>query len=489
MKQAAHLSLSLVIPFLFPLLLSAGACSNETGKQKGEEIENTSPPPRVHVVQAKADMYRPKVTVPGTIISAEQVTVAAPLEAKVKKLFADEGERVKQGETLARLETGELERELLRLETRLETKRREIEHRKYSIAEAGEEAERTWNRAMRMELQYRQSLTELSEAKKDYEEQAEMYESGGISRSILETSEKRVEHAEFELGRSELALKEALIGLGIESSTFIRKGDMQSGDQPPEGPLANERRMSNYLSAEREKHLAFLHIAEAEKGEIEIAASAIEELLLKASVTAPISGVVRKSYAERGSYVQKGNSMFIIYDPEKLRIRAFLGESFADLVDVGARSRIFLPDSNEKLRGEVAAVAAEIDSSNKSFRVEIRIPPADNRPGRDSHLLIPGRYLRVEVRTGKPVPAVRIPSDALLRPFDRTNAAIFTFHPTERATEGTVRRVPVEIHHIREEQAYVSGGDDPVFGPGSLVCIAVPSGLRDGMKVTRGGQQ
>jgi len=116
---------------------------------------------------------------------------------------------------------------------------------------------------------------------------------------------------------------------------------------------------------------------------------------------APISGVVDVRAARNGEYVNAGQPVITIVNPDDLWVRADVEETYIDRIKVGDTLRVRLPSGNERtgsifFRGVDASFATQRDVSRtkrdiKTFEIRIRLDNSDRRlaVGMTAYVLLP----------------------------------------------------------------------------------------------------
>ncbi|MFP4180264.1 MAG: HlyD family secretion protein, partial [Spirochaetaceae bacterium] len=335
--------------FLLSLFIIS-ACSGEYSKGTPPR-EDSGGFPSLELVRALPGVYAPYTDAPGTFVTSKKITVSSPFSAELAGFPVRAGSCVEKGEIIVELDTDFLERELLRLQNRLEIKRQELKTREYALEEAVQEAERRWSSARRILLELQQAEKSLMEALSAAADDRELYEAGGVSRSTVKESEKRVEQGEHEIERLALLLEEAVAGFNIQEFNTPeinpKKIDPQvleehqsiEGLKSLEKIFTEEEKMSLILETAK-KNTTFIHIAEAEVEEVENTIQSVKDKIESAAVRAPISGVVESVYVQRGEFVETGHPMCVLYDPDTLLIEAVLGESAAGKIVSGGKAEL-----------------------------------------------------------------------------------------------------------------------------------------------------
>ena len=118
-------------------------------------------------------------------------------------------------------------------------------------------------------------------------------------------------------------------------------------------------------------------------------------------VHAPIDGIVDVRAARSGEYVQAGQAIVTLINPDDLWIRADVEETYIDRLRLGDKMTIRLPSGEEReatiiYRGVDAGFATQRDVSRtkrdiKTFEVRLRADNRDRRlaVGMTAYVLLP----------------------------------------------------------------------------------------------------
>src|SRR5882762_11719675 len=103
---------------LFTLLMGGlNGCTSSDGKEKGNDT-GVVQSPRLEVISIEKSVLTSSVTIPGELISFQQVDLYARQTSFVKKLYVDVGSEVKEGQLLAVMEAPEITSQLDGAESR-----------------------------------------------------------------------------------------------------------------------------------------------------------------------------------------------------------------------------------------------------------------------------------------------------------------------------------------------------------------------------------
>ncbi len=118
----------------------------------------------------------------GIVISKKYREITSDLSGKISEVLVEEGDRVKKGDLLARLDCEDLEYDLEQREIKLEIARDKLNRLK-------KEDKRN------LETNFKNAQIKYKDTVKDYEDKKKLFESGAISKNGLEEAESSMERA------------------------------------------------------------------------------------------------------------------------------------------------------------------------------------------------------------------------------------------------------------------------------------------------------
>jgi membrane fusion protein (multidrug efflux system) len=107
---------------------------------------------------------------------------------------------------------------------------------------------------------------------------------------------------------------------------------------------------------------------------------ALKEQINMSNITAPISGTVEDIPIKVGQMASAANPQpaFRIVNFSKVKAVADVGESNSAKIKTGDQVKVFLPDFNQELLQRVTFASKYINPTNRTFLVEVEIPPTEN---------------------------------------------------------------------------------------------------------------
>lgn len=189
----------------------------------------------------------------------------------------------------------------------------------------------------------------------------------------------------------------------------------------------------------------------------------------RATVRAPIGGILDDRMVEVGSTVATGSPVVRIIDADPLKVTAGVPERYAGQI-LGGSAAALTFESGDDAAGRITFVGTSVDEQNRTFDVEVRVPNPGAR-------LKPGMVATVRLQRGGERNAILIPRDAVLRGADGYIVYVVTTHDGVAVAEarqvrtgpGAAGRVVVEDGIVEGEQVIVVGQQQVAAGDRVLV--------------------
>ncbi|MCH8148533.1 MAG: efflux RND transporter periplasmic adaptor subunit [Planctomycetes bacterium] len=129
--------------------------------------------------------------------------------------------------------------------------------------------------------------------------------------------------------------------------------------------------------------------------------------LEKTTIRAPFDGYVVRRNVEVGEWVTVGGQIVEMVDLSSMLVRVNVPESALPFLHVGDRTRIEIDALARFFEGKVKHIMRDADRTARTFPVEIEIP-------NDQKLLAGGMFARATVTVGDDVDVVAVPKDAVV---------------------------------------------------------------------------
>lgn len=361
------------------------------------------------------------------------VVVTPLVEGRLEEVLVIEGDRVKEGQELARIYAKDYEAELEAAEAAVQAACAECEkmsagYRTQEVAEARSEMDRL--------------AAQLEQARSEWERSKKLEPSGAIPLEQVQRDATRVETLEADLEKARLRVE--LLDEGY------RKEDVA---------LA----LAGRAKAEAERDLAKLRLGYT-------------------SIRSPMSGVVLERLGHRGQWVTPQDGVIAsLYDPTDLEVRVDVNQN--DLPKVHAGQTVEITSRAEpqrKYAGEVFLIEPKADLIKNTLPVRVKIEAADD------HLLHPDMVVAVRfLPKGETVdpeappedpatqarPDVVVPEAAVLRDGDETYVFVLK--------DETVHRAAIRLGDLVESGFVVESG----LKGGEMVVTTGQARIGDGATV------
>jgi multidrug resistance efflux pump len=334
----------------------------------------------VLVVGAGAYWYThraPAALVLTGVVTTNDVVVSPQIAGRIDHLLVHEGDTVTEGQVVAVLEPDEL--------------RQEQAYYSYSAQQVGSQVEES-EAALR--LQERQTTDQINQAEATL----------AATQSQRAAAEAQLENARIAFDRAQRMVKDAIgtqESLDQARTAFeVAKSNIAALDKQIDAQKAavalarsNAEQVAirrNQLSANRQQQRAAA--AQQAKADVRLAYTELH---------APIAGIVDVRAALTGEFVNAGQAVLTLVNPDDLWVRADVEETYIDRVRIGDKMTVRLPSGEERqgtifYRGVDAGFATQRDVSRtkrdiKTFEIRLRVDNKDRRlaVGMTAYVLLP----------------------------------------------------------------------------------------------------
>ncbi len=255
-------------------------------------------------------------------VEVTEVNLGFKLSGRVVELLSEEGQKVKNGDKLATLDSAELESQVIQNRAYLnEIMARLEELRAGSRPQELEQA--------KADVSYDEA--ELIKAKKDYKRAEILYKNDAISAQQMDTAKKA----------NDLAVSHHLKAL--EALSLVREGPRKE----------------------------VIKAAESRVQQAKAALRVSEERLKDTVIYAPVSGVVLRKNVELGETVSPGIPVYTIGDLENPWIKVYVKEDKLGLVKLGQKAKITVDSYPGKVyEGKISYISSEAEFTPKNVQTQ-----------------------------------------------------------------------------------------------------------------------
>lgn len=425
-----------------PLLgvLAAAGCGRPTVAQTSPGEAGAAAAESVRNVTAgkleRKSLQRTTVQ-PGRVEAFEEAPLFAKVAGYVEEVAVDIGDRVQEGQVLARLFVPELHDDLSQREALVSQAEAEI-HQAEAAVRSAEAGRATAQAAIRQaEAGAGRVNADHQRWQSEYARVKQLADSGSVTAKLADETLNQARAAEAALVEVAAQVESAKAGL-VQSEADVEKAraDLQTAQ-------------------------ARLRVAQAQLGQA-------KTMLGYTEIRAPFDGIVTRRRIDKGHYVQPNggvHSLLVVARAEVVRVFVDVPELEAPLVDPGDTAVVAVQaDGGRRIEGKVTRTSWTLDATNRSLQTEIDLP---NEEGS----LRPGMYATASILLDQREGALAIPVTALVREGDIAYCYC--------VRDGKVVRTPVSVG-LRSGSEYevLDGlrGDE-------LVVLTHAESLRDGEPV------
>ncbi|MDQ7842615.1 MAG: efflux RND transporter periplasmic adaptor subunit [Armatimonadota bacterium] len=418
-------------------LRSRQAASGPAGRNAVAALVQTARAERATLVQRAIHI--------GEVTATSSVDVTARVAGVVAEVVVEEGQTVRRGELLARLDPKDLRFQAADARAAYETQRVQVEAARAALRTqqarlaqvlAGPPAEQL----RQAEEQVRQARAALEFSREQLRRTEELFAQGYVSRVQLDSA------------RLDLTVQEARLRGAEEQLALLRR------EPRPESVRIARAQVAEADVAYRQ--------ARARLEEARVALQRAESLLADSRITAPVDGVIGRRMVERGQAVTPATPLFRLIDVDPAVITMPVIERDLTRVAVGIPVTVrteALPGA--VFSGRVASISPILSPTTRTAEVRVEVPNADGR-------LRPGMFVNVEIQLARRENVVAVPLDALLeRP---AGSVVFVVQ------DGTARERVVRPGISDGARVEIISG----LSAGETVAVAGHRTLRDGAPVT-----
>ena len=289
-------------------------------------------------------------------LEATEINIAAKLAGKIEQVLVNEGDYVKAGQTLTKMQTNTLNAELAQANATIKVREAELEQAKaqLQVEEAALAASKASLAASKASLAAKVST--YNNAKSRYERSKELMEKDVASRQTFENDEAVFQSA----------------GANVDSA----KADIQNAE-------ANVQSVEAAIISDK----AAIVKAEAAIAAAKADAERIQADIDDSTLTAPIDGRIQYRISEVGEVLNSGGRVLNLVDLTDVYLTFFVPEETAGKIALGADARIVLDAMDDvaipATISYVASVAqftpktveTRVEREKLMFRVKAQINP------------------------------------------------------------------------------------------------------------------
>jgi RND family efflux transporter MFP subunit len=397
----------------------------------------------------------------GSLSYLKKFDVSASQDAVLGGLFFREGDSVRRGQRVARLENPQIVLAVQRAENSYAQAEAALDLAKAQLLEGEFQAEARILGIGKSEAELAQARRSLEEQKHKLADQETLFTAGGVSSEAIRDARFSLESAEAQIGLMETQLEMQRIGFRDQD---LRNAGMSVPASDGERTKALIALSTLTLRAEQSAAQARLEAAEKELASCRLAEAEL-------TVYSPASGIIGARYMEEGERVKKDDKIITVMDTGSLYAIFPAPEAEALKLGKGMAAKVSLDGTSSTYDGKVDLVSPQADSQSFTFMVRV-ILPAEAVAGSQGSLK-PGMFARVSVTVGEPRLAAVIPESSLVSK-DNDNGGVFLINGN------TLSERKIAIGSVVGDKREILSG----LKPGDVVVVRPSPALRDGAYVS-----
>ncbi len=285
------------------------------------------------------------------VAEATEVELAPKISGRLDWLCCREGDRIEKGAVVARLDERELAARADEGRAAAAAEREAIEEARAALENARVEREVAAHEVEALRAEAEAASARFEEARENFERTEGLFNEGFVSRRDMDAAK-----AAYDSSR---ALLESARSRQRSAEANIRNADVRI------------RAAETRIAASR-----------ARLGQAEAQVRALEARLEDAVLASPIAGIVSYKAFEAGEYVNPGDVIYTVYDPDDIWARVDIPETDIHDISIGSRAEVTLIGGDRTFPGEVVEIgqlggfATQRDVTRgrldiKTFRVRI----------------------------------------------------------------------------------------------------------------------
>ncbi|MDE3198945.1 MAG: efflux RND transporter periplasmic adaptor subunit [Acidobacteriota bacterium] len=294
------------------------------------------------------------ITLPGNLSSLVEASIYARAAGYVRKRYVDIGDRVREGQLMAEIDTPELDEQVAQTQAALSQAKQQLSQAQAALIQA-------------------QAQRDL--AKITAERYTSLVSKGAVARQDADTQEATYKTAE------------ALVS--------AQEASVRASEENVRQTQANLNRVVS-LQEFKNVRAPFTGIVTARN----IDAGAL--------ISAAGAGQGVSPTSTTGAVAANGNEMFRVAQIGVIRILVSVPQSNAPGIEVGMPATLLVNEyPGREFQGKVTRTTNSLDPNSRTLLVEVQVP---NRDGK----LLPGMYSLVRFRHHRDHPPLLVPGDALI---------------------------------------------------------------------------
>lgn len=390
----------------------------------------------------------------------EKVEIYSKVSGRIEKISVDEGDYVKKGQLLAKLDSLTFELDFAKQKAAVESASAQEDLAKNKYENAKRNVEVRLAEADKRSIAYEKAKSEFERTSEIFKKKEKLFSEGVISSEELKNLEldysSRAKLAES--ARKDLEM--ILIGL---RDSDVREDEINKTGKSPQEIIE----LYKNLNTEVEK--SEYEVAKKNLEASRVALKTTEMLIKESSLLSPMDGIVAKRNKSIGELINAGGSgaqsIFTIISVKSIYISFFVNENDISKIKIGQKATI-KADSNPTViyDGYIRRISPMIDEKTHTAEVKVYISQPRG--------LKPGMFVRAQVEIGEGQKSIFVPLTAVLSSDDKAGTVFLL-------SGKNAFKANVQLGSKRDDSVEILEG----LIEGDELIISPLSRMRDGLEV------
>jgi RND family efflux transporter MFP subunit len=365
---------------LLLLLLAPLACSRSQAEAPPKSGPAPAAAPRaipITVGRAETRTVQRAVETSGSLLAWEEVLAKTEQSGTIAKLFADLGDRVAAGATLAEYDRREFQLAVDQARADLTAAREALARAQATAAATEASLRRVVDNLAALDAEVARAQSQVDWARSELERNQQLFAKEIIAARDVDSARNQYNTAAAQL-------------------TMVKTAAAQHPDQVrvAEAQLRSDRAATRAAEAAVKQREATLGLAEKRLGDT--------------TVKAPLAGFIARRHVSAGEFVKDNTPLFTIVVTNPLKYAGTVPERQAPELKVGQALRLTVEAYGDRaFAGTITRLAPAVDVATRTLAVEARVP-------NDGAMLRPGFFAKGNVLTREDPSVVVVPVDALM---------------------------------------------------------------------------
>ncbi len=355
--------------------------------------------PKVQTANVQRGDLTIDITASGNLALAKTEDLAFELAGYVSEVLVKEGDQVKEGQVIAKLDTTDwdkqvkaldkkltaAQRSLTTMEANLTKAQRQVSTKEFAVQQA-ELAVKTAENNLKQITEVEAAQDEIDKAERDMKYAQTVLETSMKSASSgydLLSLQRTVINAKEQIAQAQKNLQDILKGISVKVTSNVALHVTTSQMQIEQGRRALEDAQIAVDDARTAVANARLDKGDADQTVKDAQSDLDEAKSLSPVVKAPFAGFITKVNVKGGDEIFKGKVAVQLADPEKFEADILVSEKDIVLVKLGGQATVQLGNvSSVSFPAKIASIAptATIQSGVVNYKVKVELE--SSQPGR-----------------------------------------------------------------------------------------------------------